>query len=481
VTAFRTRATVALAAAAIAGATSVAWAWEAPTTHAGLAEQAAQSSALHARLVMLGFSQGLYESLTIPPQDAPTLIAALSRLSPSQGYVPDARGRQFAVAWLAAGAAVADQPPAHAANHFLDRDTGKGLVRPNIGVVERARSLVFARLGRGDLPATGVPASEWITSKANPLGLDGFLDQYAKAVRGQSPGERGRAMAGALVAAGAIIHVLGDLGAPSRVRGDAAAHLERLGAGPNDLGSRFEHVAALAYGRLGVPAPGRVVTRNRLSDFFRADRRGVAVNEERPDGLVDWVATHFFSPGTLPEDTRVGSSGTVTPKLARGLPALPAKLNLMAATQEGGTTLKDEHGMCLARYSVESGVLRFDLDDDCLLEQIAVILPEVAAFETGLLDYLFRGELAVTLSNSRVSVAAKTLALGAGEVEIFAEDVRGVRTSLSKAAVTKADDGAALGTTVVAPAGSSKLIAIFTGVDVYGERVVAVGAVSTAK
>jgi hypothetical protein len=474
-------AAAAIVATAIAGATSIAWAWEAPTTHAGLAEQAAQSSALHRRLVMLGFSQGLYESLTIPPKDAPTLIAALSRMSPSQGYVPDARGRQFAIAWLAAGAAVADQPPAHAANHFLDVDTGEGLIRPDIGIVERARSLVFARLGRGDLPAKGMPASEWITSKENPLGLDGFLDQYAKAVRGQTPGERGRAMAGALVAAGAMMHVLGDLGAPSRVRGDGAAHLERLGAGPDDLGSRFEHVAALAYGRLGVPAPGRVVTRTRLADFFRADLRGVAANEVRPPGLADWVATHFFSPGTLPEDTRVGSGGTVTPKLARSSPALPGKLNLMAATQEGGTTLKDEHGMCLARYEVEHGVLRFDLDDECLLEQIAVILPEVAAFETGLLEYLFRGELAVTFANNRVQVAARTLALGAGEVEIFAEDARGVRTSVSKAAVTKADDGAALGAAVTAPAGSNRLIAVFTGVDLHGERVVAVGAASTAK
>ena len=77
----RARAAAALAAALIAGETSVAWAWEAPTTHAGLAEQAAQSSALHQRLVAIGFSQGLYESLTIPPQDAPTLIAARSPIS----------------------------------------------------------------------------------------------------------------------------------------------------------------------------------------------------------------------------------------------------------------------------------------------------------------------------------------------------------------------------------------------------------------
>jgi len=75
-------------------------------------------------------------------------------------------------------------------------------------------------------------------------------------------------MAAALVAAGAILHVLADMGSPSRVRGDSAAHFASLGGGPDDLGSRFERIAALAYSRLGVPAPSRVVTRDRLRDYF---------------------------------------------------------------------------------------------------------------------------------------------------------------------------------------------------------------------
>jgi hypothetical protein len=459
---------IAAALTAIALASSTAWAWEAPTTQAGLAEQAAQSSALHKRLVAIGFSQGLYESLTVPPADAPDLIKALARMSPSQGYVPDARGRQYAIAWLAAGAAVADQPAAFAANHFYTVDTKTGLAGASIGFVAKMRALVQGRLGVGTLPR-GVAAPDWVVSKDNPLGLDGFLDQYAKAIRAGTPGERSRAMAGALIAAGAIIHVLGDLGAPSRVRGDAAAHLEKLGAGRDDLGSRFERIAALAYGRLGVPTPSRVVTRTTLRGYF--------TNAKEP-GLAEWVADRFFSPGTLPEDTRIPASGTVKPILARPLPALPTRLNLMAAGQEGGTTLKNDAGTCLARYHVDDSELRFDLDDDCLLEQVAVILPEVAAYETGLLDFLFRGELAVTFTSGRVHASAKGVALGAGELEILAEDGRGVRTSVAKAQVTKADDGAALGAAVAAPAGAALLLAVFTGVDANGERIVAVGSIA---
>src|SRR5688572_6097517 len=113
-------------------------------------------------------------------------------------------------------------------------------------------------------------------------------------------------MAAALIAAGAIIHVLGDLGSPSRVRGDEAAHFEALGGGPDDLGSRFERIAALAYGRLGVPGPSRVITREHLRDFFTA---------ADGSGLADYVARSFFSPNTLPNAMRVG--GDAKPTLAR--------------------------------------------------------------------------------------------------------------------------------------------------------------------
>nr|MBA3538122.1 hypothetical protein [Deltaproteobacteria bacterium] len=237
-----------------------AHAWEATTTQAGLAEQAALASRLHRRLVNLGFAGGLFEPLTIPPADAPALIQALKLLSPTHGSVPDARGRQIALAWIAAGASLADVPAKHGANHFFDPITGRGLQRPDRATItslsDRAREL----LGRDTFPAQGVPAPDWIFAKENPFNVASFLAQYGKAVTAATPGERSRHMAAALVAAGAILHVLGDLGVPSRVRNDMAAHLEPLGGGPDDLGSRTERIAALAYGRLGVPAPDKAET-----------------------------------------------------------------------------------------------------------------------------------------------------------------------------------------------------------------------------
>lgn len=437
-----------------------AHAWEAQTTQAGLAEQAALSSRLHKRLVALGFEGGLFEPLTIPPADAPALVHDLKLLSPSNGSVPDARGRQTALAWIAAGAALADVPASYAANHFYDPATKKGWERPERGVFKGISDAVREAIGRASLPARGVPALDWVTSKDNPFHLGAFLDQYGKAVSAATPGERSRHMAAALVAAGALMHVLGDLGAPARVRGDEAAFFEPLGGGPDDLGSRFERIAALAYGRLGVPAPSRVVTRTHLHDFFSA-----------PDGtgLADQIARSYFSSNTMPHAVRVG--GDARPELVRAQPELPPRLNLMAASREDGTTLRDKAGTCLARYKVDHGVLSFSTDDECMLEQIAVILPEVAAYETGLLDFLLRGELTIK-AGPQITVSGE--GLGAGRLDVLVEDERGVRTSIGSVQVAagKKTELARL----PSPGRGTRIVAVFRGTDREGEPIVAVGA-----
>lgn len=438
---------------------SSAHAWESQTTQAGLAEQAAMSSRLHKRLVALGFNGGLFEPLTIPPADAPALMKDLKLLSPSHGSVPDSRGRQTALAWIAAGAALADVPSRHAVNHFYDPATHKGWQRPERDLFKGISDAVRESIGRATLPARGMPAPDWITSKDNPFHLGAFMDQYSKAVSAATPGERSRHMAAALIAAGAIIHVLGDLGSPSRVRGDEAAHFEPLGGGPDDLGSRFERIAALAYGRLGVPAPSRVITREHMHDFFSANDGG---------GLADIVARAYFSPNTLPQPTRVGDE--TKPKLARPQPSLPTRLNLMAASREDGTTLRNQAGTCLARYKVDHGVLSFSLDDECMLEQIAVLLPEVAAYETGLLDFLLRGELTIT-GGQQIVVSGKNL--GAGTVDVLLEDDRGVRKNVGTAQIAGGKDELVR---LPPPGPGTRIVAVFRGADAQGEPIVAVGA-----
>jgi len=161
---------------ALALVPATAAAWEPQTTHAGLAEQAALVSRLHKRLVALGFVGGLFEPLTIPPADAPALSTALKLLSPTHGSVPDARGRQSALAWLTAGAALADLPASQGANHFFDPATGQGWTPPGRGLGGTLGKLV----GGGSLPDKGMPAPDWLIAKTNPFNVEQFLNQYAR-------------------------------------------------------------------------------------------------------------------------------------------------------------------------------------------------------------------------------------------------------------------------------------------------------------
>jgi hypothetical protein len=442
--------------AALLFTASPAAAWEPQTTQAGLAEQAALASRLHSRLEQLGFHGGLFEPLTIPPADAPALSTALHLLTPSQGAVPDTRGRQPALAWIAAGAALADLPGANSANHFYDPDKGTGWVRPNVGISERAREL----LGAQQLPAAGMPAPDWVIAKTNPFNLDGFLDQYGKAVSAATPGERSRHMAAALIAAGAMMHVLGDLGSPARVRGDYAAQLDELGGGPADLGSRFERIAELAFGRLGVPAPSHTITRTHLRDYFTS---------KDGKGLADVISHGYYSEHTLPAPTKVVDH--MKPAMARSKPALPARLNLMAASRDDGATLRDRAGTCLARYRAEHDIVSFSLDDDCLLEQVTAILPEVSAYETGLLDFLLRGELGVAVGSE---IVISGTGLAGGTVEVLVEDARGVRTSIGALPIGGAG-GAELARLPLPKDGGARIFAVYRGADALGEPLVAVG------
>lgn len=461
-------AVAALALAPLALAPAPAHAWE-TSTHLGLVEQAALAADVDAWLRDLGQTGGLFAPLVVPPDDAPDLFAALGNHSAADGFVPDLRGQQPALGWLLAGAALADATPQWAANHFFDPTSGAGWRAPSPSLYDRARDLARPH---ADLPARGVPAPDWAVSKDNPLGLTGFLDQYEKAVSGATPAERGRATAGALVAAGAVLHVLGDLGSPTHTRSDEAAHLAKLGAG-DDAGSRFERLTAIAWGRLGVPAAIALPTRANFRAYFTAAGDGTTA------GLAEWSSTHFFSDGTLPRTAEVGrvKSDALAAVLARAqvrpLPALPRRLSMVVATQPRGTTLRDGAGMCLARYRKDRGALSWWLDDACELEQAAAILPVVGGYQASLLRWMMRGQLAVTVADGQVTVRARGVAVGAGTVTVFAEDGRGVRTALGATPVTAAADGDVL-TSVAAPK-ARHAVALYRGVDASGEPVVAFG------
>ncbi len=462
----------------VAALAAPAAAWEADTTHAGLTEQAAASSQLHERLRdQFGHSLGVYAPLVIPPDDAQALFQILGRLNPTHGYVPDDRGRQSAGAWLVAGAVIADMPVAAARNHFFDAFTRQGLTMPR--VIPEPLASVTHRAGRRVAKdyiggKAGTSALAWIESADNPLSLEGFRAQYRKALLARTQGERDRHLAGALLAAGATLHVLQDMASPSHVRNDIAAHMEQIGTDAADVGSRFERVAALAYGRLGVPG-AEPVARASIAAFF---------SDEDGNGLADWTGRSFFSAGTLPRTidvpNRVRPAELQAP-LARGLrKASPApdaaSLDLIKARQRGGVTLANDAGVCLAQYAVRDHQLAWSIDDACALAQVGHLLPRASAYSAGLLDFLFRGAIAITVADGTVTASPAGADLGAGKVTFLWDDSRRVRMVLAAdVAATGGTVGASLATAKGLPKDARYVAVLFEGVDAAGQPVQAAG------
>ncbi len=450
-----------------------AHAWEPGTTHAGLTEQSVAASTLHARLTkQLGAELGLFTRLTIPPADAPALFSVLRSLNPVHGYVPDGRGRQRAVAWLVLGSAIADFPSKHAANHFFDPLTGKGLTDQTLrGSHRLVRGRLIPRLAGRSFPRRGMSAPDWIVSKNNPLGQQGFLDQYAKAVRARTPGERSRHLAAALIAAGAMLHVLQDMGSPSHARNDLADHLDQVGQSRLDVGSRMERVAAVAYGRLGVPAARTPIRAATLRGFFTAKNHS---------GLADHTTYRWFSAYTLPRPiaihgrTSAAIEGLLARSIRRPRPAPLPQLDFVGASTKTGKRLTDG-STCVAEYRVRRGVLSWFLGDECMLEQLQVILPEVVAYGAGFVDYLFRGELFIARGGGALAIGARKIAVGKGTLEVFWDDDRGVRTRLGSYQVADGRADAILATSGLPPKNTRRVSALFVGVDKTGQPLVAVG------
>jgi len=447
-----------------------AHAWEPGTTHAGLTEQSALSSSLHKRLQQLfGESQGLYTMLTVPKKDAPGLFEIIGRLNPTHGYVPDASGRMTALSWLVLGAVVADVPATSAANHFFNPEAGTGLQNSTEpGPVGRLQ-LAEARAGKGpSLHAGGMSAEAWWKSPENPLGYDGFASQFRKAVIASTPGERERHLAGSLVAAGSMLHILQDMGAPSRVRDDISAHQQRLGNNQSDRGSRLERVAALAFGRLGVPAASKAPLLPSLDTHF--------TNAEHT-GLADIISQSYFSAGTLPKSFKVTRNtgntafrGSLDAHLRRPAPASSSgefggHFDLVAARNDEGATWRSDSGACLAQYRIEKARIHWSIDDDCVLSQLEAILPKVAGYGASFLAALYPDDLAVQLRDGKLTLLIGANHYGAGSVHVYADTVDGTRREYFSAELTGTESTRMI---PKPPAGSTHLAVLFDGLDKAG-------------
>lgn len=446
-------------------AASTASAWEPDTTHAGLTEQAALGSRVHVRLqAFFARAGGWLEPLRFAPARAGSLYAKLDLIEPTSGVVPDRSGRQTALAWLLAGSVVEGIPAARENNHFYDPIAKHGL-----RAGERPPLELVVETGITGVGAAGVAAPDWIAAKENDLGVARFWAELEKSVTAAGPAERDEHLAMALLCAGAMMHVLEDLGVPARTRGDLDEFLLPLGGGTSDRGSRFERLAAVLFGRLGVPPATAPVPRPKLRDFFTADDH---------QGLADLINARFYSLGTLPGSVlvpahpRPGELATLIAKASKYPSPKPTRdPAITGGVLRDPLSIRDADGLCLANYRVSEEMMHFLISDDCADSQLRVIMPMVGAYAAGFLEHLFRGGLVVTVEGGRasVSVPPNETQLGPGQLSFITEDGSGHRKVVGNGEL---QDGKA---SFDVPSDAARVFVLFKGADAAGESLIAVG------
>jgi hypothetical protein len=454
-------------------------AYDPATTHAGLTERAVLASALHKVLSRrLGRPLGLFEPVRLratdlAEADARALAFRLGALDPAGGYRPTEEGAASAVSWVVAGTVIAQTPAERGKNFFYDPARGSGLTSTG-GGASFAHSLRQLMDGGGvrelatgtDFNLTGLPATEWLASPQNDLGLVAFHRELAEAVAAAEPGQRGTALARALMALGGALAVLEDTGEPAHVRNDfqGAFLAKARGDNPFDRTSAFERFVADRYGRSGVPAVGARVDRPNVMAFITASDG---------QGLADRTQRRFFSAGTLPADAIVDRDTTAADvmrdareSLPYGLPRLP-RLEL---SEIGRPQYAYAGKRRLCAYERVPGRVRFFLDDAIYADTARTLLPEIGAYATGLIDHLLRGELSLQAGEGGVTVEVHG-ASGAvtGEVRVLAEDGTGRRTELGRAALSGGDR---VEIRIAPPAGTRRLAAVLAGKDAAGELTV---------
>ncbi len=448
-------------------------AWEIET-HVGLTQRAAIASQLDHWLRAHGLAAGLREGLAIELRFDPArkeqrpvrdedrgLLDELATLDGALGVAPDG-ARQPALSWLLAGAALEGSRIDRISNHFVDPRRGVGALH-STGLAEGrvAARVAGLRSGLGSLrgvltgaafDGTGERADAWMDAPAsrNPMSRARMLDELYAAATAPAVPARGAALAHALVCGGALLHVLEAVGDPAHARGDFAVNYGTAHA-------PFARWAALRYG-LSVPSPSEGgATRTKLSAFVTT-----------PDGrgLADEIGRNFISPGTMPGTPR----------------ALPSP-RLVAGLEPRGSLAGASVAHLVAYERVSPREVHYTLPAYAVAEAVDVLLPRIGADATLLLDFLFRGSLRVQITAAtaqtplKVSVTNGSLALGAGQIELFIESKTGVRrrvqgglTQGSQASNPIADFE--LGGAVRRPDDDHSVVAVFRGVDEHGEPLV---------
>jgi hypothetical protein len=418
-----------------------ALAWDPATTHAGLTERALAVSKFHATLAhqlgrALGSLEPLHLDMSVVDVDAGrTLKHRLEAFDSAGGYRPNGEGVAVASAWVQAGAVLAKTPPERGQHHFFEPQKRTGLDDgPGLSGTLHAARLTFDDGATVRDSATGLafslegmPALDWLRSPQNDLGLASFFDNWVLAVSANQANQRETALVRSLLALGGVMSVLEDAGQAAFVRNDFRGEFLA-----HDSGSEIERFVAERYGSVSLPPSSPPVSRPNLDSFFvAADGNGLAQATQR----------RFFSSGTLPKDLRFHTSQSaadVSRDVNLSLKFPEPKVTTLDLRQSGRTRYVVHDGIRILAYQGEGDRVRFFLDQAVYADVARRWLPEVEGYAAGLVDYLLRAKLRITVEENKATLTVNgvtALVEPAAKLHVFWEDEDGRRMEIATQAL----------------------------------------------
>jgi hypothetical protein len=396
-------------------ACSQAWAWNATRTHSDLSGWATIHSILSPTkgdyLRNLGLSKNLKEEFSFDGN------------------------RRNVLEWVQHGSVMEDAgDPVTAVyyNHFHNplREWSKAGLSTGYPFISGESSLLWA---------------QDMTTKKNDWSWPKVRDYYYLALTFSSATQREEHFAKTFKGLGHLIHLIQDAAQPAHVRDDphpaddfgAVPQFEHWAKINQAIVSSLDRTSSLAANPIfpavsPYSAPRGYVPITPFWDTDRYDGTKATIPLGNDFGLTEFTQANFIS-----EDTGF-ASGVPYPSLgATELWADPTNNRLYLRKLSEGIPV---HHLAVVgwlysyflRYFPDKVWLALGLDEFCYAEYATHLIPRAAGYSTALIDYFFRGKLAVTRVQGGVQV--KNLSeepLGPGLISLYYDDAGGNRKPLA--------------------------------------------------
>jgi hypothetical protein len=494
-------------------APTTARAWDPSRTHVGITERAVVTSDVHRRW-MEGSGQelGWFTPIRVDPSalDASTrraLVVAMRVAHADVGSIaaggPGACPPQpapsetlqrcvdgdvwetSALGWLRIGVALETADRTRLLHHFVDgSDPSKPTWRASgrrrstwRRIERRAGGAAATRIGGAGFSGAAMSAIGWLHSDADPFGPAALFAHQRSAALAVTQAERDRHLALALVATGALLHVVQDLAVPAHARGDLLGTRVPLSGVYGDRGSPLAEYARITFGRT-MPEPISLTTRTEAVPEPTSLRELILGGPAR-EGLVDLAGGRFLSDGSLPApkviDSALDGAAAATSWLGEGGAGLAPEERdgaVLAPWPAESGYLRTKSGRALAAWTAdEDGLVRGYIDRRVLREHALVLLPAAVEASVDTLELLWPlwPEMRHDTAQNLVEVGNDP-ALRERELDVLVQDASGRRTLARRIALLDGWSRVRDITPAALPTGSH-VVLVITGKRADGQRI----------